>query len=290
MNAVATQVMSYIASDPALKGRVGLLAYTCFLCVWTTLALPTTPLEMIAGFTFTLAGSTVAGLIGKTCGSVLAFVIGRTLLGPCRRMMRWMRGKPPLAVDEVKMPSAFGGKLEEALRQRPVQTICIIRVAPIPGGVKNFGLSLFPSSVVPLPTFVAVTLVTNAPFSFAWSLAGSSASNLQEAMSGGGEGAKKQQQLLMQLTALLVTLGVMAALTRHFKVYELVSSSSDSSVPAPAASDAASVTPLITSATRPIKPAHDRASSKARSPQRRSPARSRRSAISAAVETPASKQ
>jgi len=47
------------------------------------------------------------------------------------------------------------------------------------GGVKNFGLSLFPSSVVPLPTFIVVTLVMNAPFSLAWSLAGSSASNLQ---------------------------------------------------------------------------------------------------------------
>ena len=131
--AFAKLVMNFIATNPQLKGRLGLLAYSSFLCVWTTLALPTTPLEIIAGFNFSLAGSTIAGLMGKTCGSVLAFVIGRSLLGPCRRMFRWLRGQPA-APKEEEVPSGLGAKLEAALRKRPLQTIGMIRVAPLPGG------------------------------------------------------------------------------------------------------------------------------------------------------------
>ena len=130
---LAKMVMTAIVSNPQLKGRLGLLLYSGFLCIWTTLALPTTPLEMFAGFSFSVAGSTIAGLIGKTCGSVLAFVIGRQLLGPCKRMVRWVRGLPPPVEEEESRPSGFGAKLEEALRKRPLQTIGMIRVAPIPG-------------------------------------------------------------------------------------------------------------------------------------------------------------
>merc|ERR1712185_320267 len=95
--AFAKMVMTAIVSNPQLKGKLGLLLYSGFLCIWTTLALPTTPIEMFAGFSFSLTGSTIAGLVGKTSGSVLAFVIGRQLLGPCRRLIRWLRGQPQSA-------------------------------------------------------------------------------------------------------------------------------------------------------------------------------------------------
>ncbi|KAL3911698.1 MAG: hypothetical protein SGPRY_008599 [Prymnesium sp.] len=171
--------MKLIMSSPHLKGRLGLMAYSAFLCFWTTLALPTTPLEMIAGFNFSLAGSTVAGMVGKTCGSVLAFVIGRSMLGPGKRLLNWFQGKPPKA---TRSPSSVEIALEDALRKRPVQTIGMIRVAPLPSALKP--------------------------------RAGNSASNLQEALNGGGEGSNSQKQLVMQFTVLAVLLGGLLIFSR----------------------------------------------------------------------------
>jgi len=234
------------------------------------------------------------------------------------------------------------------------------------GGVKNFGLSLFPSSVVPLPTFIVVTLVMNAPFSLAWSLAGSSASNLQhgslvhleplsfgagsfylaacplprrtppaatlpprpshhgppattapaaplprpplprpplpqhrsprpplpprplpsrqEAMSGGGESAKKQKQLLGQLTAMLMLLGAVAAFSKRMGVSELIAADK-AGAPAGADSTAAPSADAQPSKSSPSKstpskptPSKPRAAAKSPArPQARSPARAAKS-------------
>jgi len=231
---LAKMVMMGIVSNPSLKGRLGLLVYSCFLSVWTTLALPTTPIEIIAGFSFSLFGSAIAATAGKTFGAVLAFLMGRWLAGPASRLLTWFRGgQQPTRADAGSAggtPSSLDGfrrQLETSLRQRPVQTIGIIRAAPIPAAVKNYGLSLFPSSVVPLSTFGAVTFCMNMPFSLAWSLAGKSASNLQDAMSGNtGEGGKKTKDLMLTLTALVCLLAAISYLSRRFKVKEFVSGAS----------------------------------------------------------------
>ena len=265
MEKVVQVVVERVLDNPRLKGRLGLLAYSGFLCVWTTLALPTTPIEIVAGFSFknNVVGSSVASTAGKTTGAVIAFIIGRWLMAPLSRL----RGKAPgpgggsALVVSGGFVGRFGElikRLEQAIVLRPVQTIGMIRAAPIPGArpsatqsrvrsptppylppcslipppqaarvrtaaVKNFGLSLLPSSVVPLSTFALATFLMNIPFSVAWSLAGKSAGTLQDAMSGGGEGGKKQKELMMQVTALVFLLAGMRALTKHFKVGELIS-------------------------------------------------------------------
>jgi uncharacterized membrane protein YdjX (TVP38/TMEM64 family) len=200
---VATRAIIFMQT----QGRLGLVAYGGMLSLCTLCCLPTTPLEVAAGYLFPVAGSTAAGCVGKTIGCIAAFVVGRQLAGQLQ-LHRYMS-------------KSFGPKIELMLRKRPYQTIGMIRGAPMPGAIKNFGLSLFPPEVVPIQTFSLITLLMNLPFSLAWSLAGNSCNSLQEAMSGGGNSAKTKQ-LLAQLAVLVFVLVGMSQLARHYKVHELL--------------------------------------------------------------------
>jgi len=240
---VAFTFIPHIVDAPSLKGWLGLVLYTCFLSVWTTLALPTTPIEIIAGFCFPLAGAVAASTAGATMGAMCAFILGRRLsashcVPKCKR--RW---QPKMAANDgrlvpachqcandeeaadqcslaktakEKLPvhiSLLEG-LEHSLAQRPVHTIAVIRAAPIPSALKNYGLSLFPPSVVPFETFTLVTLVMKVPFSIAWALTGQSASTLQDAMSGNTGEEGRMQRLVFQLTILLFLFLTISALKR----------------------------------------------------------------------------
>merc|ERR1719230_586667 len=86
-------------------------------------------------------------------------------------------------------------------------------------------------------------------------------------MSGGGDSVKKQKRLLAQLTAMLVMLGTMAALSRHFKVHELISSddpkaAAGAAVPPGATDESAKPTakpsPVSHHTTKPSPPASRR--------------------------------
>ena len=57
-------------------GAVGKCAYVVLLSMWTMLCLPTTPVEVAAGFIFPLFSSTTMSILGKTCGSIGALFLG----------------------------------------------------------------------------------------------------------------------------------------------------------------------------------------------------------------------
>ena len=65
-------IFEYIKEHP-----FGYLAFLVFLTVWTTLALPVTPIEVCAGFVFGPIWGTLGSVTGKTLGCLAALTIGR---------------------------------------------------------------------------------------------------------------------------------------------------------------------------------------------------------------------
>ena len=56
----------------------------------------------------------------------------------------------------------------------------MIRMAPLPLGLKNYGLALVPS--IDFKLFTLASLIVNVPFSVMWCLLGSQAKNLGDAL------------------------------------------------------------------------------------------------------------
>lgn len=162
------------------EGMLGVGYYAAFLALWTMCCLPTTPLEIAAGFTFSTVHSVVASIIGKTAGSVITFTLARFFAS------RFLSAVSASATrgGTLGRIRELAWHLESAVVARPVQTLTMVRASPMPIALKNYGLALLPAHVVQLPTFALITLVVNVPYSIAWSLTGSSASSLQEALNG----------------------------------------------------------------------------------------------------------
>ena len=75
----------------------------------------------------------------------------------------------------------------------------ILRAAPMPTPFKIYGLCLFPEELVPISSYAVVALAINFAWSLVWSLTGSSASSLQEAVSGTGGGERSMAALVAKL-------------------------------------------------------------------------------------------
>lgn len=161
-------------------GALGVGYYCAFLTLWTMCCLPTTPLEIAAGFTFSPARSIVASVIGKSAGSVLTFALARVFAS---RFVS-AAGAGATRGGRLGRVRELAWHLESAVIARPIQTLAMVRASPMPIALKNYGLALLPAHVVHAQTFALITLVVNVPYSIAWSLTGSSASSLQEALNG----------------------------------------------------------------------------------------------------------
>jgi len=187
----------------------GLIYYTLFLALWTMCCLPTTPVEIAAGFTWRPVWASAASSIGKTIGSSTAFALSRLLLLPLLSRSSGS-GHGPIR----RHVDSFFGQLGSAIRTRPFWTVGLIRAAPLPIALKNYGLGMMPE--LQTSVFMLMTLGVNVPFSVAWALTGSSASSLQEAVQSGGAGSSSGKIITSLITAaaLLVSLGYVGRLCR----------------------------------------------------------------------------
>lgn len=74
-----------------------------------------------------------------------------------------------------------GGCVAGGLRRRwCLLSLILIRIAPIPLGLKNYGLALVPS--IDFNLFTVASAIVNVPFSIMWCLLGSQAKNLGDAL------------------------------------------------------------------------------------------------------------
>ena len=186
-------------------GLVGQLCYALLLSAWTLACLPTTPIELAAGFIFPTGPAVVMSVLAKTCASMLGLFLGRQLLRSS--VSSWVSRR--FAVD---------GKLSKHLRHeltlRPLQTLGLIRSAPLPTPIKIYGISLLPAHLVPWRTYLGVVVTVNSVFSMIWALGGASASSLQDAVSGGNGSAHR---LAAQAGAFSLLVFGMTHLARHAK-------------------------------------------------------------------------
>merc|ERR1712216_377429 len=144
----------------------GYVMFIMFLTFWTTIAAPVTPVEIGGGCVFGPVWGTLGSLIGKAMGCMMAVVIGR-LFGK-----KWT------------MPELLEPYLEQ-IRKRPFWVMSAIRIAPIPLGVKNYGMSLvkFPKDKFPYMCYFLSTVAIGAPFSVMWGNIGAGFKSVAEALS-----------------------------------------------------------------------------------------------------------
>ena len=148
---------------------LGPLWYSLILAVSVPCCMPSPPFEIIGGYIFSPAVAAASSIVGKTCGACFAFLASRIVA-----KHGWRRLGGALASRDWL--ARLG--LQQELKQRPLQTLCIIRASPLPSFVKSYVLGL---SDVSLSKFALACVIINTPYSIAWAFAGSSATSLQDA-------------------------------------------------------------------------------------------------------------
>eukprot|EP00930_Biecheleria_cincta_P060756 TRINITY_DN46360_c0_g1_i1.p1 TRINITY_DN46360_c0_g1~~TRINITY_DN46360_c0_g1_i1.p1 ORF type:complete len:383 (+),score=51.38 TRINITY_DN46360_c0_g1_i1:44-1192(+) len=142
-------------------GPLGFTAFIFSFTIWVVIALPTTPVEIAAGFLYGPFWGPISGLLCKTMGSFGALSIAR-LFGQHRG---W------------EIPRSLRCKLD-MLQTRPILTMISVRLAPLPLAVKNYGLAF---TDVGSMDYVVASALVNGPFSIAWGMIGASCQSLADA-------------------------------------------------------------------------------------------------------------
>lgn len=140
---------------PAAAGAL----YATFLALWLFCLLPTSLLEIAAGFIFGFWRAFAFSTLGKTLGSLASFGAGSY----CR--------------DAVRARFLVGGDqgsylkgLELALKLEPFPTCLALRLAYLPEAVQNYVPAVFEA---PLSAFLAATALGSALYACLWAKLGS---------------------------------------------------------------------------------------------------------------------
>ena len=147
-------------NDIASKGNKGLFLYAVGFMLWECCGLPTSVVETAAAMAFGFKGGLLASFVGKTCGSLLAFTLGRTLLSN--------------VVGEKMEENDLFGLVERGVQRHPVMSSLIVRYSPFPQLIKNFALSL--TKPVTFPIFLLAISIHGFPFSVLWAALGNDSS------------------------------------------------------------------------------------------------------------------
>jgi uncharacterized membrane protein YdjX (TVP38/TMEM64 family) len=157
----------------ASLGDAGLVLYALGFALWEVCGLPTSVVETAAGMAFGRGRGLAGSFAGKTCGSCLAFALGRTLLSD-------------VVSSRVGGSEPFDSIVRGAARN-PVRTAFVVRYSVFPQAVKNFGMAL--TTPVSFPVFLLSIVVHGLPFSTLWAALGDDAgSRLRASESGDGGG------------------------------------------------------------------------------------------------------
>ena len=95
-------------------GLVGQLCYALLLSAWTLACLPTTPIELAAGFIFPTGPAVVMSVLAKTCASMLGLFLGRQLLRPLPLAPVTEHGCGPRTHAEAPSPRGLGMRIRRS--------------------------------------------------------------------------------------------------------------------------------------------------------------------------------
>lgn len=136
-------------------GNVGLVIYTISLVLWTMTIGTTTLVETAAGLAFGVRNGIICNAIGKTAGAVFSFLLGRHYL--FNYVHRNLKNNEILQL------------VEESMEDNPIVVSLMVRFAPLPEFVKNFGLSVLK---VKARYFMLAVVVHGVPFTCLWTCLG----------------------------------------------------------------------------------------------------------------------
>ena len=126
--------------------------------LWEVCGLPTSVVETAAGMAFGFRKAFLGSFIGKSCGSSLAFLLGRTVLSDrVRQKLEQVGGEP-------------FGLIERGVQHHPIRSAFIVRYSVFPQIIKNFGISM--TKPVSYPLFLLTIIVHGMPFSVLWAALG----------------------------------------------------------------------------------------------------------------------
>ena len=110
----------------------GGLLFSALLALWLTCLLPTSLLEIAAGYVFGFFWATVWSTVGKVAGSVLSYWIGRCARSSVRRM---------ILPDDTSKEHGYLRGLEIAMTEEPGRTCLALRLAYVPEAIQNYVLN-----------------------------------------------------------------------------------------------------------------------------------------------------
>ena len=111
-------------------GTPGLVMYIFAFMFWEITVGVTTPVETAAGMAFGLKKGIMANAIGKTCGAVIAFLLGRYVLKDL--------------VEKKLEGNELMELVQDSIIKNPVRVALIWRFSFLPEQIKNFGLAVLP--------------------------------------------------------------------------------------------------------------------------------------------------
>jgi len=141
-------------------GDKGLILYTSGFVFWEACGLPTAVVETAAGMAFGFRRGVLGSFVGKTCGSLLAFALGRTLLADA-------------AGERMGQTKSFE-LIERLVTENPMRSAVVVRYSPFPQLIKNFALSVTKS--VTYSMFLIAIVIHGFPFSLLWAALGEDSS------------------------------------------------------------------------------------------------------------------
>ncbi|DAZ93316.1 TPA: hypothetical protein N0F65_003267 [Lagenidium giganteum] len=160
---------------------IGMLLYTVICWIAIPLWLPSTLLEGIAGSLFGLTLGFIVGLLGKTGGSLAAFLMGRYM---CKNVVgSYLQSKfPTFRAMSVVLTSDDNFK-----------PLLLFQLSSVPNMLKCYGLAI---TNLPALRFAGSALIGNAPHAFVWAYLGSQAEDIASIVSGKGEVSRERMLLL----------------------------------------------------------------------------------------------
>ncbi|CCI44416.1 unnamed protein product [Albugo candida] len=140
----------------------GSIIYVCTFTILIVICFPSTMLELLAGYIFDVKLGLPLAMLGKMCGCVASFCIGRYFCQ--KRVRRYMENGHPFFLS-----------LEALLQQRECLIVFLTRIAFFPIAIKNYGLSVLNVSWI---IFFVAALLTGIPYSILWVYSGHMAQHL----------------------------------------------------------------------------------------------------------------
>lgn len=173
---------------------VGALLFIPVEIIWTVLCIPTTPIELAAGYAFGFGYGFLVDCIAKLIGAALSFFLGRYCLRKCATddMFEGEKGKLFAAIDATLTNNKDSENSYESFK-----LLLLIQLAYIPVSIKNYGLSF---TSVSFTSFITSALIGETPGTLAVTWTGSTTRDLVGLMS--GEKSSSQTQIIVLILGL----------------------------------------------------------------------------------------